>query len=188
MVATVCNVDPALGQQRRVASRDIGVEQVQLSSKHKTSTVCCFYVGPPSSTLAQHSNNIGPTYCVCWVSRLVNNIFIRSTNVGSMLCHRLRRWSNIEPLLLNTFAGMSTNTSTQTQLAGTMMFYCWASVADVGPTIKHHCFNLSCLWCDCPRWWAMTGNCYLILIDSYSARIDIRRMAKYIYIRHRPTA
>ena len=27
----------------------------------------------------------------------------------------------------------------------TMMLQCWASVEDGGPTIKHHCFNVSCL-------------------------------------------
>ena len=37
-----------------------------------------------------------------------------------------------------------------------MLFYCWPTVFDVGPTLKQHCFNISCLlgtlcpmcWCD----------------------------------------
>ena len=33
----------------------------------------------------------------------------------------------------------------QTRHVETMMFYYWASVADVGPILKHHCFNVSCL-------------------------------------------
>ena len=32
--------------------------------------------------------------------------------------------------------------SQQTQRVETMMFYCWASVADGGPILKHHCFNV----------------------------------------------
>ena len=33
----------------------------------------------------------------------------------------------------------------QTRYVETMMFQCWASVEDVGPTLKHHCFNVACL-------------------------------------------
>ena len=31
----------------------------------------------------------------------------------------------------------------QTRHVETIMVLCWASVADVGPTLKHHCFNVS---------------------------------------------
>ena len=37
-------------------------------SKHETLTQCCFNVGPPSLTSAQHYNNIGSTPRVCWDS------------------------------------------------------------------------------------------------------------------------
>ena len=33
----------------------------------------------------------------------------------------------------------------QTRHVETMMFQCRASVADVGPALKHHCLNASCL-------------------------------------------
>ena len=33
----------------------------------------------------------------------------------------------------------------KTRHVETMVFWCWASVADAGPTIKHHCFNVLCL-------------------------------------------
>ena len=36
-------------------------------SKHEAFTQCCFNVGPPSSTLAQHWNSIGLIPCVCWL-------------------------------------------------------------------------------------------------------------------------
>ena len=36
-------------------------------SKHGKFTLCCFNVGPPSSTLAQHWNTIGWMPLVCWV-------------------------------------------------------------------------------------------------------------------------
>ena len=33
----------------------------------------------------------------------------------------------------------------QTHQVDTKMFYCWANVADVGPTLKHNCFSVSSL-------------------------------------------
>ena len=33
----------------------------------------------------------------------------------------------------------------QTRHVETMMFQYWASVADIGPTLKHPCLNVSCL-------------------------------------------
>ena len=34
-------------------------------------TLCCYNVGPPSATVAQHFNNIGLTLCVCWVNNII---------------------------------------------------------------------------------------------------------------------
>ena len=38
--------------------------------------------------------------------------------------------------------------SQETSHVEALMFKCWASVADVGPTLKHHCFNVLCLLCE----------------------------------------
>ena len=35
--------------------------------------------------------------------------------------------------------------SQQTRYVEPMLFYCWASVADNGPTLKRHWLNVSCL-------------------------------------------
>ena len=40
---------------------------LRIPSKRETLTQYCFDVGPPSSTSAQHQNNIGSMSCVCWV-------------------------------------------------------------------------------------------------------------------------
>ena len=40
---------------------------------------------------------------------------------------------------------MAKCTSQQTRHIETMLFKCWASVADGGPTLNQHCFNVSCL-------------------------------------------
>ena len=54
-----------------------------MPSKHGTFTQCCFNVGPPSATLAQHWNNIGWTSRVCWVvcKELVNNASSRFLHI-----------------------------------------------------------------------------------------------------------
>ena len=33
----------------------------------------------------------------------------------------------------------------QARYIETMLFQCWASIEDVGPTLKQHCFSVSCL-------------------------------------------
>ena len=40
---------------------------IRLPCEHEAFTQCCFNVGPPSSTLAQHWNSIGWMSRVCWV-------------------------------------------------------------------------------------------------------------------------
>ena len=38
------------------------------------------------------------------------------------------------------------NVPQQTRGIHTMVFQCWASVEDGGPTLKQHCVNVSCCW------------------------------------------
>ena len=42
------------------------LQKQRMISKHKTTTQCCYNVGPPSSTLAQQCYNIGSMSRVCW--------------------------------------------------------------------------------------------------------------------------
>ena len=46
------------------------------------------------------------------------------------------------------------NTTQQTRHVETMMFECWASVAEVGLTLKHLCFSVSYL----------LGTCILVVV------------------------
>ena len=70
-------IEPQLGRRPVLA----GHSSCNLS-KHKTLTQCCFDVGPPSTTLAQHQNNIGPMSCVCWD-------VVSDTGGGGVQCQRL---------------------------------------------------------------------------------------------------
>ena len=45
-------------------------------------------------------------------------------------------------------AGMITQ---QTRHVGRTMYYCRPNVCDAGPTLKHHCFNVSCLLGSCNK-------------------------------------
>ena len=69
-------------------------------SKHEALNQCCFNVGPPSTTLTQHSNNIGsmPRICLDYTCNLFfnANVFSRYSNLlWSYRCGCMRgrgRW------------------------------------------------------------------------------------------------
>ena len=66
-----------------------------------------------------------------------------SPNVGTLLGQRRRRWaSNV--LALGGLGQLKYTTSQRTQDVKLMLFQCRANVADSGPTLKQHWFNVSC--------------------------------------------
>ena len=64
--------------------------------------------------------------------------------VVPMTVNRIRRWPTIDTELgvCPVFAQTATQ---QTRGIRPMLFQCWASVEDVGPTLKQHWVNASCL-------------------------------------------
>ena len=100
-----------------------------------------------------------------------------SHKVGSMLAHRLRRWSNIEPTLGEclVFAGMpclyGAHVNTRkadshvglymchliTRYIEAMLVWCWPSVAEDGPT------RASVGWLSPVRWDGQDGQAYELI-------------------------
>ena len=68
------------------------------SNKHDTFIQCLFNVSPPYKTLAQHKKKLNR----CLASRKNDRPenMRRWTNAALMLAHRLRRWPNIKPTLV----------------------------------------------------------------------------------------
>ena len=85
---------------------------------------------------------------------------VHLANVGLMLAHRLRLWSNIKPtsavfFVFTSFPNVSViaeilgNVRTQKKGgADPMLFSCWPSVKDAGPAWKQHWLNVFCMWGD----------------------------------------
>ena len=69
-------------------------------------------------------------------------------NVGIMLAHRLRRWSNIMPTVGQRLVFAGIRTSFRLGLSSSrdiepLLVQCWASVVDGGPTLNHQWLNVS---------------------------------------------
>ena len=71
---------------------------------------------------------------------------------GLMLAHRLRRWTNIIPTFGQRFGLLDWYLFQQTRGIHPMLFQCWASVEDGGPSLKQH-------WVNSPY---LQGSCSLI--------------------------
>ena len=69
-----------------------------LSQKHQLLIQCWFYVGPPSTTLAQHRASIGSTSLVIWLTATGANRY--STAVSDVGPTFKQHWANPYPTLL----------------------------------------------------------------------------------------
>ena len=90
-------------------------------------------------------------------------------NAGSMFTQRLSIWTSNCPesgvFFLYIYGELGkgwhvffSQNNHQTRDIDTMLFYCWASVVDAGPTLKQHCvdvWRLLCTWC---RVWIDLGD------------------------------
>ena len=67
--------------------------------------------------------------CSVYVVKINNN-----GNASSVRCRSELSWSNAGPASTGC-----------THIKPTQAVQCWPNVCDAGPTLKHHCFNMSCL-------------------------------------------
>ena len=129
-------------QMAIVASIDTPSSQcIALVWQAEAFTQCCFNVGPPSSTLLQHWNNIGWMSFVCCVETSARASCMTQVSlfINRAVCH-----SEGGKVSLRTTSKICICTQ-QTRYIKTMLIQCWTSVEDAGPTVKHHCFYVSCL-------------------------------------------
>ena len=143
-------------------------------SKHEAFTQCCFNVGPPSSTLAQHWNSIKwmPRNCSCYSS----DVRIPSTKQVSRFYYMKWNWTpSIAWQTISLFAFQRKRVMTlrlfalkwditkkmeynqdklcwwcmiwtqQTRDIEPLLVQCWFTVHDADPTLNQHWLNVSCL-------------------------------------------
>ena len=93
-----------------------------IPSKHEAMTQCCFNVGPPSSTSAQHENKTGLLRQVSWDPTAILFAWylteFQKTSQSPGYTQQAGGWPN----------------------TGSMLAQCWAIITDVGPTLSQHCF------------------------------------------------
>ena len=99
------------------------------------------------------------------------NYFQQTTR---MLCHQSLKTHTTQtqddctPVLLAVW-------SQQTRHIETMIVQCWASVADGGTTLNHHCFNVPCLWdaIVCKTVSILKNHDIPMILNLYSLQCDL---------------
>ena len=117
-----------------------------IASKHETLSQSWRNVGLPSTRLVQHYAKIGLTYHVCWAC-LPRRSLCKCT-LGRLCIvwddTLAQHWANIGWTYRVCRVVWDSGPGSKHGIHP-MLFQCWPSVFDAGPTLKQHWVNAPCL-------------------------------------------